>query len=184
MRSHIPPQRTLPAAARAELDAALASLTLWLAELALWLSEALNALGWRGLAAAWKLEIRGDLRAATFTLRCAALIGAHARLKPRRRFTHTRRPGSAPPGFRLKRVRGSALRTLTRAALRGLHQGGLSARVARLRALLADLAPAIARVLKRMARGRWARRFSPASPPALLLTSDAPARAAPGCDSS
>jgi hypothetical protein len=76
------------------------------------------------------------------------------------------------------------LRTLTRSALRGLHAGNLRQRIARLRALLDNLEPAIARILKRIARGRRGFRLSPASPPALFLVSDAPACAAPVCDTS
>jgi hypothetical protein len=174
---------------RAALDAHLASLKLWLADLALWLTEALSALGWRGLAAAWKREMRAELLAAGFALRCAAMCAAHARLGPRRRpIRRTPRPASAPRGFRARRVRGGALRMLTRAALRGLHAGNLRQRIARLRALLDNLEPAIARILKRIARGRRGFRLSPASPPALHLisdgASDAPACAAPVCDTS
>ncbi len=76
----------------------------------------------------------------------------------------TYRPRSAPPGFRVKRIRG--WRYLTHARVRLPAGRGFAARVARLLHVLAHPERCVARALRLIVIGRKTTRLVPAAPPA------------------
>lgn len=76
----------------------------------------------------------------------------------------TYRPRSAPPGFRVKRIRGC--RYFSHARVRLAAERGVAARVERLLDVLANPERCVARALRLIVVGRKYSRLVPAAPPA------------------
>lgn len=150
-----------PAVDIQRLRLALASMELWLLELLAWLVDALEGmpLG-RKLCPMVRAHVRADLARAEDGVRAVVALLA-LRLagglppEPPRRALH---PSRAPRGVRIGCAGGNPLRHLTRP----LKLGGrdLAARIARLRAVIADLDAWAERLRPRLLRApRWAFRL-------------------------
>jgi hypothetical protein len=128
--------------------------------------------------------VREELRAALPGLKALAFRYAQHRLRwgpPPGKLPRAMR---APPGFRVRAVPGSAFSRITRGVFRRMHAGDLHARCARLAALIENIEPYVARIVKRLERGFVMRRILPVAPAPLRLVADAPAPRSAGDDTS
>jgi hypothetical protein len=142
------------------VDAVTASMRGWLIALLAWFCEVVDALpraAWRcpllrDAYAASKRAIAADLRRATRKVRKILFLRANDAFRATcaRQGIH-RVPRGVRPGVRAgKRGRGQVWRRATAGIVAGMHHGSLRARIKRLRAMLDNTAPFVARVLKRL----------------------------------
>jgi hypothetical protein len=151
----------------APLEAFRASMRDWLVGVLAWLVDHLSAApksGLRGAIIAHPLvaaaiakarrEVTADLRQSVRELRMLLIALAYARVAPivHRRIATAPAHRGAPSGFRFSRHQSGVLRQVIGDALKGVHEGSLCERAKRLRDLLDNLDPLIARVAARMAR--------------------------------
>lgn len=107
------------------------------------------------------------------------MVMAVLRVRPPKTGRH---PGRAGAGFKLR-----PRAALKRACVRGLGlriRGDLRARLRHLQAALADPAPYVARLTKRLLRGIRSAHLIPVAPPRLAFVADAEALTPAGADSS
>jgi hypothetical protein len=151
------------------IEAYTASLRGWLIALLAWFCDVVDTMpawAWRNALvrdayAAAKNRIAANLRREVRTLRAILFLRANAAFRPAakrnpiHKFTRGIRPGVRAG----KRGRRHAWRLATAGVIAGMHEGPLRARIHRLRAMLDNPAPTIARILKRLpALWRYPRR--------------------------
>lgn len=152
---------------------------LWLLRLAAALIELFDG----ALPAPLKLAARRMVRAAERDLEILLyLMAARLMSVPVRAPTQPRRPRSVRAGFGLRLARGMPLRSVTHGVFQ--RTGTLAQRIQRMMRVLADPTRAIARILKRVARGLIGARLVTVAPPALSFASGMPAPRAAFADSS
>jgi hypothetical protein len=144
-----------------------ASLRSWLVALLAWMVDVFDHIPKRGMVGAIfahplvaaaiataRRQVARDLRRTVAGLRLLLIAHAYCRVAPivQRRAATNQRPRAAPPGFRLARPRAAALRQMIGDTLKDVHCGSLRQRAERLRDMLDNLEPLIAKVAARMAR--------------------------------
>ncbi|MBT9445545.1 MAG: hypothetical protein IV086_07605 [Hyphomonadaceae bacterium] len=128
-------------------------LRLWAVEVVAWLAGLIG------------VRFRPDIREEVHAAKLCVFLNAVARCRQRGRAIRAGRARAAPPGIRFQHQR-AALRTYTRVVkVRGIKQ---------LRALLDDMEPAIAAMVKRLARYSVVVRPVAFAPPAHALMQIAP----------
>ncbi|MGE0595205.1 MAG: hypothetical protein AB7P07_02485 [Hyphomonadaceae bacterium] len=113
----------------------------FMAQMRLWLAE---ALAWTG-SSAW---LREELAIAAINVRQLLFLRAVARVTLTPRAMPARRPHQP----HVARTQRAQLRALIGPALRGLCRGAYAARLARIRAILDDPEPVVARIVNRLVR--------------------------------
>lgn len=167
----------------APYEAFAASLRVWLVELLAWFAEALEPPASRRPSIAARIlapfapQIRADLRQVAFHLRRILFLMAFVRINLPALVARTKRPGGAPSGFR-RSMPIFALRQLTGDAFSGLNSGSLVARARRLKRMLDNPEPTIARIvahlLRLLRRASSARLFAIAPPPVRFTSAPTP----------
>ena len=132
------------------VNAIARSLRLWVLEIVVWAA---------GLAG---MRFKPDISEEVYAAKLCVFLNAVARCPRRGRAIRAGRAGAAPTGVRFQRQRG-ALRSYTR----GVKVRGIMA----LRALLEDMEPAIAAMVKRLARYSVVVRPVAFAPPAHVFAS-------------
>jgi hypothetical protein len=142
------------------IDAVTASMRGWLIALLAWFCEVVDALpraAWRcpllrEAYAASKRAIAADLRRATGALRKILFLRANDafRASCARQGIHRVTRGVRPGVRAGKRARCRIWRLATTGIVAGMHHGSLRVRISRVRAMLDNPAPFVARVLKRL----------------------------------
>ena len=166
---HAPALRPVPSRPDIERVNAIAqSLRLWAVEVVAWLAGLIG------------VKFRPDIREEVHAAKLCVFLNAVARCPRRGRAIRAGRARAAPVGVRFQRQRG-ALRSYTR----GVKSGGVKIRgIHQLRALLDDMEPAIAAMVKRLARYSVVVRPVAFAPPAHALASVAAERAPAPADTS
>ncbi len=138
-----------------------ALLRAWVLALAAWLAEFEGV-----LPRMWRRELLALVRAAEIDTRRLVFVVAVAGMgPPPPEMRGAMRPRSCPPGFRRVRHQGADTRMMQR-GVRMHRRGGIAARIARVRAVLARLGMHVAAMRRRIAQPGVSPRLTPVAPPA------------------